>query len=246
MTFTDDIARLQNQVATILSSLDRAFDRIDGLEAAAIKPTIIVAESPMYTGQPVELAAEQETPVSRTELHEVVLERIDSIVAERDAALADAAKNKELKLDAERDLQNAKHEMTALSDTILIETRRANANQKDADDLYALRANQSPSWNGKTWKIVSTDCSYSKEKQRADAAEQELADLQAHERQTHETLGNILGTDDSLEACARRVSLDAERWRKWIALLGVKWLQTYSTTQVDAAIAAEKGTDDGN
>ncbi len=32
-----------------------------------------------------------------------------------------------------------------------------------------------------------------------------LSELEEHERQTHETLGSILGTDDSLERCARRI-----------------------------------------
>lgn len=40
---------------------------------------------------------------------------------------------------------------------------------------------------------------------RAEAAEAKLAELAEHERQTHERLGAILGTDDSLEECAKRL-----------------------------------------
>lgn len=46
------------------------------------------------------------------------------------------------------------------------------------------------------------------------AAERERADaLQAHEDQTHAVLGAILGTDDSLEQCAKRLLADRDRLR---------------------------------
>lgn len=41
----------------------------------------------------------------------------------------------------------------------------------------------------------------------------ERDDLQEHERQTHERLGAILGTDDSLEECAKRMRRERDEDR---------------------------------
>jgi hypothetical protein len=41
----------------------------------------------------------------------------------------------------------------------------------------------------------------------------ELAELLEHEKQTHERLGKILGTDDSLEECAKRLRAERDALR---------------------------------
>jgi len=57
--------------------------------------------------------------------------------------------------------------------------------------------------------------SYHAEAEEADRLREGLAALKEHERQTHETLGTILGTDDSLEQKAKALKAERDRLRDW-------------------------------
>lgn len=74
-----------------------------------------------------------------------------------------------------------------------------------------------------------------------------LLELQEHERQTHERLGAILGTDDSLEECAKRLKAEVERLKEsFDAVWSVCVECGMKEEKMSAEDAAESGCDEGD